>query len=136
MTIDPGEHIGIIYDDNIGETIKGDDRNKQLWELLQKYQPDVIIFEEFSLRQSSAIKLVGNKFVTCEVIGVIKLYCQLTSATEIPLMPGNKEYCGFSSKPSDYHYQVIDTLGQKITEHVRDAFRLFNYAKLFKRELL
>lgn len=136
IAIDPGESIGFIWHKNgqvWGETLKGDERLINLWmELLHK-MPDTIIYEEFALRQSAATKLIGNKFITCEVIGVIKLYAQLKGVQLISLAPANKEYCGFSSNPKDPKYREITMLyEQKITEHTRDAYRLFKYAELFK----
>lgn len=135
MTIDPGEHIGVIIagmNKIYGITLEGETRNEKLWHLLMTYRPDTIIYESFALRASVAQKLVGNKFITCEVIGVIKLYCQLDEQDPIVLQPASKEYCGFSSSPKDEHYKEIKMLdNQKITEHVRDAYRLYNYAKIF-----
>lgn len=137
ITIDPGDHIGIIThyiaeDSYIGYTIEGDDRLKQLWDYLQQTNPEKVIFERFALRAKSAQKLVGNTFITCEVIGVIKLWCQLNNIKYVELLPSSKEYCGFSSSPKDPKYKsIIIVTGQKITEHVRDAFRLYNYYKLF-----
>lgn len=136
MTIDPGDHIGIIWTEDhknvLGRTIEGDDRLKQLWRLLLSIQPEEIIFEKFALRASAAQKLVGNTFITCEVIGVVKLYCQLNNVAIICLTPSCKEYCGFSSNPKDPHYKKITMVsGEKITEHVRDAYRLYSYYRLF-----
>ena len=138
IAIDPGEHIGVVmHDTNVkltfGVTLEGETRNQQLFTLLMKLKPEIVIFEQFALRPGTAMKLVGSKFITCEVIGVIKLYCQLNSCRIVELLPVNKEYCGFSSKPNDPNYSSIDMLGKRITEHVRDAYRLYNYARLFKK---
>jgi hypothetical protein len=139
ITIDPGEHIGIVFteDDKIkGLTLDGDTRNHKLWILLNEYQPDTVIYEQFALRASAASKLVGDKFITCEVIGVIKLYCQLKLIEPICLLPLYKEYCGFSSNPKDPRYKKIEMVGaQKITEHTRDAYRLYSYFNLFKNKI-
>ena len=135
VTIDPGEHIGIIHtieDKCYGITLEGENRNAQLWVLLNEWRPELICFEQFALRANAAKKLVGNKFITCEVIGVIKLYCQLNNICMIELLPSSKEYCGFSAEPNDIRYRSITMLKeQKITEHVRDAYRLYSYQKLF-----
>ena len=136
MAIDPGESIGVVLrtDDKVyGCTVTTDLRLRRLWSILEGNHPDVIVFEEFALRQSSASKLVGNKFITCEVIGVIKLYAQKTGTPLIPLIPANKEYCGFSSNPKDPHFkEIVMDSGERITEHTRDAYRLLRYAELFK----
>lgn len=138
VSIDPGDHIGFIMCSNLGQiiegrTIEGEYRLKELWDMLDFAKPDIIIYEEFALRQSAAKKLVGNKFITCEVIGVIKLYSQMNNVPLLPLIPAAKEYCGFSSAPSDPRYKEIKMWlsDEKITEHVRDAFRLLMYARLF-----
>lgn len=136
VAIDPGDHIGCVWvtqrETVYGKTLETDERLQQLWKLLCELKPDVIIYEEFALRQSAASHLVGNKFITCEVIGVIKLYCQLTSTPMIKLTPSCKEYCGFSDSARDPAFKVINCVEQKITEHVRDAYRLLRYAQLFK----
>ena len=135
LAIDPGDHIGCVWAEGravYGKTIEGDARGYYLWNLLHELEPDTVIYEEFALRQSAASCLVGNKFITCEVIGVIKLYCQLTSTPMIKLTPSCKEYCGFSDSARDPAFKVINCREQKITEHVRDAYRLLRYAQLFK----
>lgn len=138
MTIDPGDHIGTLYTDDktiFGQTFEGDYRLLQLWEYLHIRKPDVIVYERFALRADKAKKLVGSTFITCEVIGIIKLYCQLNDIEPIELIPADKEYCGFSSNPKDAHYQCIQLpLNEKITEHVRDTYRLYSYYKLFKEK--
>ena len=140
MTIDPGDHVGVIIVDGEasdgntikGITLEGEQRNKLLWQLFEEYKPSEVVFEQFALRANMAQKLVGNKFITCEVIGVIKLYCQLKNIKPFELLPSSKEYCGFSANPKDPKYKIITILdNQKITEHVRDAYRLYSYYKLF-----
>lgn len=140
LVIDPGEHIGLIYveqyDDRPtlieGWTIAGEERLKHFWHTITFTKPDIVVFEKFALRAKSAQKLVGNTFITCEVIGLIKLYCQLYDVEPIELLPSCKEYCGFTSNPKDPHYKdILIRPEEKITEHVRDAFRLYNYYKLF-----
>ena len=134
--IDPGESVGMVT--RVGTKVHGTTittplRLRRLWNILYTINPEVIVFEEFALRQSAANKLVGNKFITCEVIGVIKLYAQMTGCSLIPLIPANKEYCGFSDSPKDPHFKEIEmAAGERITEHTRDAFRLLRYAELFK----
>ena len=146
ISIDPGDHIGIVcctysIDNPMsvkGTTFEGCDRNMKLWNLLNDFNPDVIIFEQFALRPGMAAKLAGNKFITCEVIGVIKLYVQLNKdVCLIEQLPSTKEYCGFSSNPRDDEYKHIQLINrdEKITEHVRDAYRLYRYWLLFGNKL-
>ena len=151
MAIDPGDHIGVVIAQafSIGEpkkdrdkeylargiTIEGNDRNVQLWELLEAEKPDIIVYESFALRGDIAKHLVGNKFVTCEVIGCIKLYFQLKNKSSniklIGLLPSSKEYCGFSDSPKDPQFKNVEMMEGTISEHVRDAYRLYRYYKLF-----
>ena len=151
VAIDPGDHIGVVIAQtfSIGEpkkdrdkeylargiTIEGNDRNVQLWELLEAEKPDVIVYESFALRGDVAKHLVGNKFVTCEVIGCIKLYFQLKNKSSniklIGLLPSSKEYCGFSDSPKDPQFKNVEMMEGTISEHVRDAYRLYRYYKLF-----
>lgn len=136
MAIDPGESIGIVARSSekvYGMTITGEFRLRYLWNLLLDKKPKTVVFEEFALRQSAAKQLIGSKFITCEVVGVIKLYAQLSGCLLVPLIPANKEFCGFSSSARDPHFQGITMVGgEKITEHTRDAYRLLRYAELFK----
>ena len=144
LTIDPGDHIGTlrVMIDNIfntsyiGHTIQGDNRLQELWQMLNEYQPDEIVFERFALRANAAQKLVGNTFITCEVIAVIKQYVQLNNVKCIELLPSTKEYCGVSSSPKDPKYTIIKfDDSEKISEHVRDTYRLYSYYKLFGEKL-
>ena len=136
VAIDPGDHIGFVWsygkEGTHGRTFEGENRLQDLWHVLHQLTPTVIVYEEFALRQSAAQHLIGNKFITCEVIGVIKLYCQLTNTPIIKLTPSCKEYCGFSDSARDPAFKIINCGPQKITEHVRDAYRLLRYAQLFK----
>lgn len=141
MTIDPGDHIGTLVVEKdargnelciMGRTLEGDNRNFQLWRYMSTIRPDLILFERFALRANAAQKLVGSTFITCEVIGVIKLFSQQFEVKTVELLPSCKEYCGFSSNPKDPHYQEIFMYAnEKISEHVRDTYRLYKYYKLF-----
>ena len=54
----------------------------------------------------------------------------------IELLPSCKEYCGFSSSPKDPRYKDIHMYkDEKITEHVRDTYRLYSYYKLFGNKI-
>lgn len=148
ITLDPGDHVGIIIklkNDNIlGCTLVGAKRNLYVWELLNYFKPDEVCYEIFALRASAAKKMAGNKFFVSEVIGVIKLYCFVNNLELHEIFPSSKEYCGFTDNPKDPRYKEIKIVNsetypifknweceKKITEHVRDAYRLYNYYKLF-----
>ena len=140
ITIDPGDHTGTlrttIYDDkeyHCGRTLYGENMHKDLWDMIESFKPNTIVFERFALRAGSAIQQTGSTFITCEMIGIIKLYHKLHPEVElVELQPANKEYCGFTASAKDPHYQVIQMgVNEKISEHVRDTFRLYSYWKLF-----
>lgn len=137
VAIDPGDHIGIVWtsdgDNKVhGLTFDGEHRLEKLWMLFECLQPKTVVYERFALRANAAQKLVGSTFITCEVIGVIKLYCQLNNIEPIGLLPSCKEYCGFSSNPKDPKFKDVHMYrDEKITEHTRDAYRLYKYYKLF-----
>ena len=142
MTIDPGDHTGtlrtLMQNDpylikHVGKTLVLPAMRKELWAMLDSFAPDVIVFERFALRAASAVKQTGSTFVTCEMIGIVKLWAELHPEVElVELQPANKEYCGFSANPKDPHYASIQMEDdEKITEHVRDTMRLFSYWKLF-----
>lgn len=148
ISLDPGDHVGIIIklknDVILGCTLIGAKRNQYVWELLNYFKPDAVCYEIFALRASAAKKMTGNKFFVSEVIGVIKLYCFVNGLELNEIFPSSKEYCGFSDNPKDPHYKDIKIVNsetyeafknweceKKITEHVRDAYRLYNYYKLF-----
>ena len=132
ISIDPGDHIGIVYctysiDNPMsvkGTTFEGSDRNMKLWDLLNDFKPDVIIFEQFALRPGMATKLAGNKFITCEVIGVIKYVCTELNIPIVEQAPSVKKY--FGGFKSDWE-QVKQTPGFKLTEHVKDAYQHLKY---------
>ena len=148
IALDPGDHVGIVIklkNGNIlGCTLVGAKRNKYVWELLNHFKPDIVCYEVFALRASAAKKMAGNKFFVSEVIGVIKLYCFLNGLELNEIFPSSKEYCGFTDNPKDPHFKDIKIVNSqtykafekwecetKITEHVRDAYRLYSYYKLF-----
>ena len=148
IAIDPGDHIGVIIQlkngNILGCTLVGAKRNLYIWELLNYYKPDEVLYEVFALRASAAKKLAGNKFFVSEVIGIVKLYCFINNLELNEVFPSSKEYCGFTDSPKDPHYAVIKIehsanssclaryeCEKEITEHVRDAYRLYAYYKLF-----
>ena len=144
ITIDPGDHTGTLRTlmqtnlrpnliKHVGKTLVMPNMRTELWNMLEEFQPNVVVFERFTLRAASAVKQSGSIFLVCEMIGIVKLWSELHPEVElVELQPANKEYCGFSPNPKDPHYAEIQMEnGEKITEHVRDTMRLFSYWKLF-----
>lgn len=144
ITIDPGDHIGILMttkihdkDHYVGRTLYGDNLHLQLWQLLHEFNPHTIVYERFALRANKAASQIGSTFLTCEVIGIIKLYVQntLPKVKLFELQPGNKEFCGFTASRKDPAYEKIEMYNKEaITEHVRDTMRLYSYWNLFQNK--
>lgn len=144
LTIDPGDHIGVLMvtivdgrTSYVGRTLQGDNLHLQLWEVFEQFKPHVIVYERFALRANKAASQIGSTFLTCEIIGVIKLYSQLTipKIKLYELQPCNKEFCGFTASRKDPEYTKIEMYNKEsITEHVRDTMRLFSYWNLFQNK--
>lgn len=144
LTIDPGDHIGLLLVEKninstkyIGRTLSGENLHSQLWNVLEEFKPHTIVYERFALRASKAASQIGSTFLTCEVIGLIKLYVQLTipKVQLFELQPGNKEFCGFTASRKDPAYDKITMFNKEpITEHVRDTLRLYSYWDLFQNK--
>jgi len=133
LSIDPGESTGWVTwlsgaDRLQGGTIKHN--RKQLWNLLTTIQPAIIVFEEFVLYPTHAKSLIWNTFYTCEIIGIIKLYVDLTPNVKlVKQSASNKKYSG--AKSSDELWQSL--IG-KTTNHTFDAYiHLVYYLRTNKR---
>ena len=126
MALDPGNSTGWVLRDSDNNLIGGtiSERHHDVWELLDKWHPDILIYETFQMYPSKAQKLIWNTFYPCEVIGVIKLWAQLNKPEAlIGLQPSVKKFA-LSNSERDLWRTVK---GAPITEHTRDAVRLLRY---------
>ncbi len=129
LALDPGESTGwVSYNTETGiwegGTIKLD--RPGVWALLNSVRRwDVIIFETFQLYASHARTLIGNKFYTCEIIGIINLYGDLRLDTKcIEQGASIKKFS--PAKTSDYVWQEFKGQG-KVTNHTFDAYQHMCY---------
>ena len=136
LAFDPGESTGWCFRDSEGKVRDGTlpKEHTKVAHAIESTMPHIVVIERFNLYPQMAKSLAWNSFYPCEVIGVIKLYAQLNKYVHlVEQLPSTKEYCGFGSNPRDEEYKNIQLINkdEKITEHVRDAYRLYRYWILF-----
>lgn len=124
LVFDPGESTGWCYYVP-GEKLRGGTlpkNHQKVWGLISELNPDVIVFERFNLYPGRAKSLAWNTFYPCEVIGVIRLWTQISLCECFEQAPSVKKYAGeFGQDFSD-----MDREG-KLTEHVKDAYQHLKY---------
>ncbi len=131
LAIDPGESSGwVMYNLNTGEltgsTIKLD--RLRIWELLSNNFPDIIVFESFKLYATHARTLIGNKFYTCEIIGILKLWdAMYPDCKLVEQGADSKKYSG--AKTSDASWNMLKTQ-YGVSEHTFDAYQHLMYPVL------
>ena len=82
LAFDPGGTTGwVLYSDDtiVGGQLEGQ-HHLDLFNLLNDYDPDIIVYETFEYRNKSRAGLVLD---SREYIGVIKLYNQIWSGTKL-----------------------------------------------------
>lgn len=139
LVFDPGESTGWVCEVDkpalsklrvVGGTIKHD--RVAIWELLKEAHPAVIVFETFKLYPDKAQALSWDKFYTCEIIGIIKLYLEMNPIVKfIEQGASIKKYSG--AKTTDEHWLEIKELGETVTEHTFDAYMHYCYYKRFNK---
>lgn len=124
LVLDPGNHTGWLYRNNEGGLSAGTlgEDHFALGKFILELKPAIIVYETFQLYPSRAAKMNWNSFYPCEVIGIIKFCAALYSAMLVGLPPSSKK---FAAAPKWLEYGV--TTEKPITEHMRDAWRLYDY---------
>ncbi len=127
LAIDPGEATGWVWHDTDRNFWKGGTithNRVEIWNLLNK-PIDVIVCETFQLYASHARTLIGSKFYTCEIIGLIKLIVdQWPTISLIEQGASVKKYAGATTK--DAIWQSIKHQ-PTATEHTFDAYQHMKY---------
>ena len=138
MALDPGNSTGwvarvpvrgendvVVRSTLVGGTIG--ESHQEVYELLEQFQPDILVYETFQMYPGKAQKLIWNTFYPCEVIGVIKLWAMQNSARckLVGLQPSVKKYA--LSNTELELWKTVDRFEQPATEHLRDAVRLLRY---------
>lgn len=135
IALDPGNSTGYCFRRNSGDALYGGtigSNHLDVWNLLEHYKPDVIVFETFQMYPGKAQKLIWNSFYPVEVIGVIKIWYQLRvaagySCTLVGLQPSVKKFALADSEHDLWKSVHICDASGKATEHTRDAVRLLRY---------
>lgn len=124
LVLDPGNHTGWLFQDEEGNLSAGTlgENHAAAGKFILRLKPHKIVYETFQLYPSRATKMHWNSFYPCEVIGIIKFCAAICGATLIGLQPSVKKY---AATPK-WKEHLVDT-EYPITEHMRDAWRLYDY---------
>lgn len=135
IALDPGNSTGYVFRRNPGDDLYGGtigENHLDVWNLLNHYKPDVIVYETFQMYPGKAQKLIWNSFYPVEVIGVIKIWYKLRKEMGfdiqlVGLQPSVKKFALANSELELWKTIRICDVGGKATEHTRDAVRLLRY---------
>lgn len=127
IALDPGNSTGWCLRNNDGRLIGGTigELHCDVWQLLNSYHPEVVVYETFQMYPGKAQKLIWNTFYPCEVIGIIKLWCMLNERNLVGLQPSVKKFALANSELD--LWKTVERYGAPATEHMRDAVRLLRY---------
>lgn len=111
----------------------------EVFDLLSKIRPDIVILESFALYPGKAKSLAWNSFYPCEVIGVIKLWVMMQqvqglTVQQVEQAPSVKKYAG--GLREDWQYFQHNLLKEKVTEHVKDAYMHIKYWERYNKGIL
>lgn len=131
LTFDPGESTGWCYQDENGAVTGGTAKRNhaEVAQLIEKYKPDIVIFERFNLYPQMAKSLAWNSFYPCEVIGVIRYLCDHYDIPYVEQAPSVKKY--FGGFKVDWEKLKL-TCQHEVTEHTKDAYQHYRYFLLNK----
>jgi len=124
ISIDPGEATGISIsskDEKTGDwSIDFVDAVSKvdLYKILENTENvDLVIYETYKLYADKAKAMIGNEFITVQIIGVIKYICEKRKIKCIQSATANKAF---------WSNEKLKKLGLYITiDHKRDAIRHF-----------
>jgi len=121
MSFDPGESTGWIFVD--GGRLRGGTVVKDFQEienLINFYNPEVVVYESFRLYPGKANSMVWNDFYPVQVIGVILFICQQKKIPTVEQAASVKKFSGGLDQ------RWIDCKDPK-TEHTKDAYLHLKY---------
>ena len=129
LVLDPGNSTGWVFEGSgnglVGGTVR--ENHADVADLLKQLNPDTVVYETFQMYPGKAQKLIWNTFYPCEVIGVIKCYCQTNNIPIVGLQPSVKKFALAPHEQDSWkRVAIVDNTG-KATEHTRDAYRLYMY---------
>lgn len=130
LVFDPGESTGWVFSDNNGQLHGGTagKNHQEVAQLIEQYQPDVVVYETFQMYPGRAKSLYWNSFYPCEVIGVIKYMCAKLSIPIAGQQPSVRKYAGKAA----LDWEKLQVCGHK-TEHTKDAYQHYRYYRRLHR---
>ena len=126
ISIDPGETVGYSVWNGTERVEQGE---LGITEFLHKLEEkvgelDLIIYESYALRRSSAKAMIGNEFETPQVIGVIKWIAYKAGIPTVKQSPAQKKFFG------DDRLKKLG-LYDRGQRHSRDSVRHALYRQFF-----
>lgn len=124
LVLDPGESTGWVCRDSecILHGGTAPKNHAKVVELIDRFQPDIVVIERFNLYPGMAKSLAWNSFYPCEVIGVVRYICSIRGIAYVEQAPSVKKYAGdFQDDWKDLKSRV------KTTEHTKDAYQHYQY---------
>lgn len=130
ISIDPGETIGYSVWNGTERVEQGE---LGITEFLHKLEEkvgelDLIIYESYALRRSSAKAMIGNEFETPQVIGIIKWIAYKAGIPTVKQSPAQKKFFG------DDRLKKLG-LYDRGQRHSRDSVRHALYWQFFTAEI-
>jgi hypothetical protein len=129
ISVDPGGTTGIFvakyrpdlpsrFEPLYSSVIGFADVEIVLLRLLKKWRPALVVVELFVLYEEKAEDLVGHKFPSVEVIGILRAYCYLMS------VPMKRQPASSMSRVEieEEHTPLVHD-----SEHARDAYKHARY---------
>ena len=125
LVFDPGEHTGWCYQNRNGLLCGGTAKksHEEVAQLIERSNPDIVVFERFNLYPQMAKSLAWNSFYPCEVIGVIRYLCNKYDIPMVEQAPSIKKYFGGFRTDWDY----LKAHSNDVTEHTKDAYQHYRY---------
>lgn len=140
LSFDPGGTTGWAYHDLYqgeltgGPKIEGgqigpDDHHAELWELIYRRNPDLIIYEQFDYRlkkdKQTGLEVPGIVLVSKEYIGIIKLWHQKMPKCKIHAQSSSYGGAGGKSQKAFWTDEKLKVIGVYVPgcPHENDAKR-------------
>lgn len=139
LCFDPGNHTGWCFFNTdtshiIGGTIMEQDTHRRLYDMFAQLPIDLVVIESFNLYPGMAQHMAWNAFYPVEVIGAIKMLCNMYGKSYVMQKPSVKKYAG-ALKPElvaqvKAHADEVKRMfpnAERYMEHTKDAIAHLQY---------